>query len=202
MFIDYPTIIPSSTPAPPGVPSFDTADPNLQKIAQTIYDYKAFGIVSLGANGALVGDTPFTVTRNFTNEDYTTGYTSTIYLNPMTYDSLNMTLTMEVTVVASDVPVGQSTFPVAKSNDPAAVKEEIRILINQYFLSKYRPGDNTFTLSDVYALIQKQYAGILGFSEGYFGTSATKSNYLFRQTGNIFQLPSAGFTFSLVVKRS
>lgn len=202
VYVDYPTVVPPGTTPPAGTPSFDSADPNLQKIAQTIYDYKAFGIVSLGINGATVGDTPFRVTRSFTNEDYVAGYTAVIYLNPMTYADISMTLTMEVTIVATDVSLGQTIFPVNKANNPSTVKEEIRLLINQYFLSKYRPGDNTFTLADVFALIQKQYTGILGFSVAYFGTSSSKANYIFRQTGNVFQLPAANFSFSLVVKRS
>lgn len=206
VYIDYPTKTFDSSGSPP---NFDTSDPNLQKIAQTIYDYKPFGIVSLGTNGADTGDTPFIVTRNFTDSGYISSYLSTVYLNPMNYATAVLTLNLVVTTVASDVPAGQNVFPADKAADPDKVKQELRVLINQYFLSKYRPDDNTFTLADIYSLIQKQYSGVLGFGDSYFVPSTgTKSAYLNRQTGVVFQLtlPTGtaldSFTFTLTVKSS
>ena len=134
IFIDYPTLIPN--PPPSSTNSFDTSDSNLQLIAQTIYDFKPFGILSLGFNGAPTGDTLFKVTRNFSDNlapDVSQNYYGNIYLNPMQYTLATMNLTLWVTLQASDTGINNAPFPSTKNNQ-ALMKTELIILINKKVL--------------------------------------------------------------------
>ena len=83
------------------------------------------------------------------------------------------------------------------------ISYQLLSLVNSYFTSKFLATDNTFTTAEVFDQIQKNYTGILGVTTFYFadtGTPGTLLSYIVRQTGFVFQLLNANFTFTLNVK--
>jgi hypothetical protein len=121
----------------------------------------------------------------------------------MQYTLATLKLTMWVALKASDTGINNAPFPISKNNQ-TLLKNELILLINTYFLSKYRINDNTFSIAEVTALIQKTYTGVLGFLDTYFLDTTQTPNapvsYITRTPGINFQITNSSFTFTLNAK--
>lgn len=173
---------------------FDVNDPNLQLIAETAFQYHAFGTQFYPSS---IGATTFAVNTQFP------GYTYDVILNPFQQKLITCDLKLIYNADPSDG--GQSgIFDVTLL---PTLQSDILELIQLYFLSKTQPTDLVYTITELSEILYNTYTGIVAligntsiFSFGVVSDSSSGLVFLRRPIGYNFILTNANFTFSAVNK--
>jgi hypothetical protein len=166
---------------------FDTGDPNLQLVAQTLFNFHA-----LGTNfyPATIGSTYFNVKTPYS------GYSSNVILNPFQTVQVTVNLLLRYNTDAQ----GGSIFNVSLL---PTLKDLLRNIINNFFKSKTDATNLTYTINELIEVINHEYAGIVAlvgnsptyFSFGTLGPTVNGLLYITKPIGSNFNLTDANFNF-------
>jgi hypothetical protein len=186
VYLEYPTLGAGG--------GFDINDIYLQQIASVCYEYHP-----LGTNfyGGVTGSTTFTV-----NTPYS-GYTGSVILSPFQTKEVTCDLVLVYNLSPDDAGFSGGVF----TANLATLKEQIRKIINDYFLSKTLPSDLVYTVSELSEIIYNTYTGIVALSSdtvpftlGTVSPATSGKLWLRREIGYTFHLSDANFNFSSVPK--
>lgn len=176
---------------------FDTNDPALQEIANTLYQYHPLGTQFYAG---LVGGTTFVVDTPYG------GYTSNVILNP--FQTLEVTVSLKLVYNSNPADSGISNGVFDTTLLPI-LQTQLITIINDYFESKNLPDDLLYSINELTEVIEKNYTGIVAlvgnanspvFSFGTFNPTINGQLFLRRMLGFNFHLSNANFDFSYLDK--
>ena len=126
------------------------------------------------------------------------GYTKDILINPITLDTIGVSLN----ILYTDNPLysgfNGGTFP-SNLIPGNVLTNQLIVLINNYFLSKRIPSDTLYTVQQLRDIIDAAYPGIVDMPSFYFFeilTPTTQLSSLTRAAGHVYNLQFANFNIT------